>query len=229
MKGKSDAARRKLSIEPLQQSLTTLFREQYTVCFTSPSSSITNLLTSTQAAVAGRISAFVPFFPFTRDEAAVISHTFLQNLASRLRKLINLDVEDPVTLGHILLTLADDGKLCSYIADAHYMPMRELGARVLQNSVDHLAEKLFQDYVQIEEEITEDTNKGPLLGYTMQLHPVEDSYEVAVFQTEEEDMDEADTLGRHFAGLSFENAGAAKLSGSVIGQKRELSDADESD
>ena len=89
---------------------------------------------------------------------------------------------------------------------------------------------MFQDYVQIEEEITEDTNKGSLLGYTMQLHPVEDSDEVAVFQTEEADVDEADILGRHFAGLSFENAGAPKLSGSVIGQKRELSDdADESD
>ena len=120
---------------------------------------------------------------------------------------IDLDIDDPITLGHILITLADDGKLCSYLADANYMPMRELGARVLQNSVDRLAEKLFQHYVQIEEEITEDTNKGPLLPYTMQLHPVEDSYEVAVFQTEEEEMDEADTLDQHFAGLSFEHAG----------------------
>ena len=159
----------------------------------------------------------------------MVSHTFLQNLANRLRKPIDLDVDDPITLGHILLTLADDGKLCSQLADTNYMPMRELGARVLQNSVDQLAEKLFQDYVQIEDEITEDTNKGPLLGYTMQLHPVEDSYGVAVFQTEEEDVYDADTLGRHFAGLSFEHAGAEKLSGSVIGQKRVLSDADESD
>jgi dsDNA-specific endonuclease/ATPase MutS2 len=141
---------------------------------------------------------------------------------------INLDIDDPISVGHILLTLNDDGKLCSRLADANYMLMRELGARILQNSVDHLAEKLFHDYVQIEDEIVEDTNHGPLLGYTMQLHPVEDSHEVAVFQTAE-DTDEADTLGQHFAGLSFENADAPKMSGSVIGQKRGLSDADESD
>jgi len=158
-----------------------------------------------------------------------VSHAFLQTLNNRLRMPIDLDVDDPITLGHILLTLADDGKLCSYLADSNYMPMRELGAKVLQNSVDRLAEKLFQHYVQTEDEITEDTNKGPLLAYTMQLHPVEDSHEVAVFQTVVEDVDEADTLGRHFAGLSFEHAGGDKLSGSAIGQKEGLSDVDESD
>jgi len=45
MKGKSDVARRKMSIEPLQHSLTTLFREQYTVSFTSPSTLLAHGLT----------------------------------------------------------------------------------------------------------------------------------------------------------------------------------------
>lgn len=122
----------------------------------------------------------MPFFPFSRNEAAVVSHRFLRKLTNDLRKPIDLDATPPTILGHIYLSLPDDGDLCKHLSETKYMPMRELGARALQNAVDDLADKVYHDYAQIDEEITEDTNAKPFNKYTMQLHPVGDTHDVVV-------------------------------------------------
>jgi len=127
----------------------------------------------------------VPFFPFTRDEAAVIGHRFLHKLSDRLRKPIDLDSHPVNLISHIQLSLIDAGAICKKLSEEHYMRLRELGARGLQNAVDGLADRLFEVHVNADDEVTEEINKKAFDQYRMQLHPVEDTEEIVVFKEAE--------------------------------------------
>jgi len=52
----------------------------------------------------------------------------------------------------------------------------------LQNAVDELADLLFWDYVDTDDEVDEKTNKKAYDKYIVQLHPVEDTQEIALFR-----------------------------------------------
>ncbi|THW79597.1 P-loop containing nucleoside triphosphate hydrolase protein [Aureobasidium pullulans] len=159
LKGKSDSEKRHVSIKPLQHDLYKLFIEAYT------------------PAVTGRISSFLPFFPFSRDEAAVINHKFLRTLGDDVVLPIDLHSRPPRPVGHVHLSLLRDGDLCKFLAEDY---IRELGARPIQNRVDGFADDLFMLYKDSKEEITEATNSGPHIKYTLQLHPVADTFEAAI-------------------------------------------------
>ncbi|THY57150.1 P-loop containing nucleoside triphosphate hydrolase protein, partial [Aureobasidium pullulans] len=159
LKGKSDSDKRHVSIKPLQHDLYKLFIDAYT------------------PAVTGRISSFLPFFPFSRDEAAVINHKFLRTLGDDVVLPIDLHSRPPRPVGHVHLSLLRDGDLCKFLAEDY---IRELGARSIQNRVDGLADDLFMLYKDSKEEITEATNSGPHIKYTLQLHPVADTFEAAI-------------------------------------------------
>lgn len=147
-----------------------------------------------QPAVAGRITTFVPFFPFSRDEAAVISHRFLQDLSDRLREPIDLDSHPPNLVGHIRLSLDDDGEICKKLSEDRYMKLPELGARSLQNAVDELADRVFETYIDTDEEVTAKVNEKPMEKYIVQLHPIEDTKEIVVFK-EAEAVANGDLMG----------------------------------
>ncbi|KEQ85844.1 P-loop containing nucleoside triphosphate hydrolase protein [Aureobasidium pullulans EXF-150] len=159
LKGKSDSEKRHVSIKPLQHDLYKLFIEAYT------------------PAVTGRISSFLPFFPFSRDEAAVINHKFLRTLGDDVVLPIDLHSRPPRPVGHVHLSLLRDGDLCKFLAEDY---IRELGARSIQNRVDGLADDLFMLYKDSKKEVTEATNSGPHIKYTLQLHPVADTFEAAI-------------------------------------------------
>jgi ATP-dependent Clp protease ATP-binding subunit ClpA len=129
-------------------------------------------------AVTGRIDSFLPFFPFSRDEAAVIHHKFLRSLDDQIRLPIDLHNTTLRPVGHLHLSLARDGDLCKFLSENNYV--RDLGARSIQNCVDGLADELFMLYTASEDEISEATNTKPHVKYTMQLHPVDHTFEVAI-------------------------------------------------
>lgn len=120
----------------------------------------------------GRISDFSPFFLFSRDEAAVINHKFLRSFGDRIRHPIDLHSESPRTVGHMHLSLEEDGEPCKFLAESYVL---ELGARSIQNRVDGLEDELFMHYTESDDEITEAINKQPHVKYTVQLHPVGDT------------------------------------------------------
>jgi hypothetical protein len=121
--------------------------------------------------VAGRVDSFLPFFPFSRDEAAVIHHKFLRSLSDQIRLPIDLHNKSPHPVGHLHLSLVKDGDLCKLLSENHYV--RDLGARSIHNCVDGLADELFMLYTASEDEITEATNAKPHVKYSMQLHPIQ--------------------------------------------------------
>jgi hypothetical protein len=121
--------------------------------------------------VAGRVDSFLPFFPFSRDEAAVIHHKFLRSLSDQIRLPIDLHNKPPHPVGHLHLSLVKDGDLCKLLSENHYV--RDLGARSIHNCVDGLADELFMLYTASEDEITEATNAKPHVKYSMQLHPIQ--------------------------------------------------------
>jgi hypothetical protein len=120
----------------------------------------------------------VPFFPFTRDEAAVVAHKFIRNLSDKISKPIDLISKPARPLGHIQLSIVNDGNVCKSLSEDCYI--RELGARSIQNCVDELAQDLFMLYVSSEEEITEATNGLPHYRYEMHLHSTADGDGVEV-------------------------------------------------
>lgn len=129
-------------------------------------------------AVAGRVDSFLPFFPFSRDEAAVIHHKFLRSLDDQVRLPIVLHNKPLRPVGHLHLSLVKDGDLCRFLSENNYI--RELEARSIHNCVDGLADDLFMLYTASGDEITEATNKQPHVKYTMQIHPVNQTFEVAI-------------------------------------------------
>jgi hypothetical protein len=92
----------------------------------------TSFKQSMGAPLIGRITAIVPFFPFTEEEQAVVAHTFLLKEMQKCRMPVNLK-EDKL-VGDLQISTLDDGKLCALLAKNHYDP--ELGARSLAHAVN---------------------------------------------------------------------------------------------
>lgn len=130
-------------------------------------------------AVTGRISSFLPFFPFSHGEAAVINHKFLRSLGDQLRLPIDLHSRSPRPVGHLHLSLQRDGELCGFLAE-NYLP--KLGARSIQNGIDDLADDLFMHYTVPVDEIEEATNSKPHVKYTMSLRSAANGLEVAIHE-----------------------------------------------
>ncbi|KAM5350229.1 hypothetical protein ACJ41O_006734 [Fusarium nematophilum] len=106
------------------------------------------------APVTGRISDFVPFLPFTPGEQAVITHKTLLELASDLRRPINLSKGPQEQLvGDIRLRIRRDGTLCTLLAQAHYH--KKLGARSLKAGANRVERIVADAYLDEDEEIQE--------------------------------------------------------------------------
>lgn len=55
------------------------------------------------------------FFPFHLCEQALVAHKFFLETAANLRKDIDLRAEVKRHMGHCILSLKDDGKICVHI------------------------------------------------------------------------------------------------------------------
>ncbi|KAI1137349.1 P-loop containing nucleoside triphosphate hydrolase protein [Hypoxylon sp. FL0543] len=108
------------------------------------------------APITGRVTDFIPFLPFSKDEQAVVAHKFLLELREKVRQPIRLSrAEDEQLLGNVRLLTRRDGAVCQALAESEYHP--NLGARSLHTAVKHEVEaKLLESYLQEDEEILED-------------------------------------------------------------------------
>ncbi|SMR46766.1 unnamed protein product [Zymoseptoria tritici ST99CH_1E4] len=132
-------------------------------------------------AVAGRINAIIPFFPFSPGEQAVVAHKFILHLHDTVRKDIDMKEPNPRLIGHCLLSLNDDGKICQHLARDGYV--EELGARSLDTKVGEVCQAFVSIYARRDELVNEETNRGPLKKYVIQLNRVEEGVEeLSVFE-----------------------------------------------
>ena len=114
----------------------------------------------------GRFTLIVPFFPFSAPEQAVVAHKFILDFADKLRLPIDLLANRLV--GHVYLALQNDGQVAEYLAEVGYE--EALGARSLQRVVQRLVHvRVAERYVEGDEEIVEEANRGPLMKYLLRL------------------------------------------------------------
>jgi ATP-dependent Clp protease ATP-binding subunit ClpA len=119
-----------------------------------------------QPPITGRISAFLPFLPFSQNEQAVGAHKYLLEFARELRRPVNLTPGDnEQLLGNVRLHVRRDASVCSHIAEEGYD--QDLGIRSLIAAVrDHVEGPLLESYLAMEEEISEDQ---PLRDYVLDM------------------------------------------------------------
>jgi hypothetical protein len=122
----------------------------------------------------------VPFLPFTKYECAAMTHKFLLRFASNIRQPIDFRPAVNRLIGHCRLSLVEDGKICTIMTENFYN--EDLGAQSLANAVKDVEHDFTEEYNQLDEEITEDTNSGPLQCFTVRCMKVaDDKYEIGVF------------------------------------------------
>ncbi|KAH6678223.1 P-loop containing nucleoside triphosphate hydrolase protein [Halenospora varia] len=105
--------------------------------------------------ITGRISAFLPFLPFTPSEQAVVVHKYLLELAQKVRSPVNLTPgPDEHLLGNVKLRIRRDASVCRVLADEEYH--QELGARSLITAVKTIEDMLVEVYLDVDQEIGQD-------------------------------------------------------------------------
>ncbi|TKA46501.1 hypothetical protein B0A54_02333 [Friedmanniomyces endolithicus] len=103
----------------------------------------------------GRISEFLPFLTFTIGEQSVIVHKALLELSRKVRQAVSLvDGPDERLLGNMKLRIRQDVSVCRALAESEYHP--DLGARSLLVAAEKVKRMLVDEYLNIDEEITEE-------------------------------------------------------------------------
>lgn len=111
-------------------------------------------LVQLQTPIAGRISEFIPFLPFTPGEQAVVVHKSLLELNSSVRKMISLPKgPNKRLIGRVEVHLQNYTLVCTTTVREWYN--KDQGARNLNRGVQKIKERLVEEYLDIYEEITE--------------------------------------------------------------------------
>ncbi|KAK1067517.1 hypothetical protein LTR74_006378 [Friedmanniomyces endolithicus] len=100
-------------------------------------------------------SEFLPFLTFTIGEQSVIVHKALLELSRKVRQAVSLvDGPDERLLGNMKLRIRRDVSVCRALAESEYHP--DLGARSLLVAAEKVKRMLVDEYLNIDEEITEE-------------------------------------------------------------------------
>jgi ATP-dependent Clp protease ATP-binding subunit ClpA len=103
-----------------------------------------------QFPIAGRISAVVPFLPFTAEEQAVIAHKYVLELAKNVRLPPALPVR---LMGSIVLRVPRDASVCMSLAEGYDV---DTGAPSLQSTIaSRVRRALVLRYLEENEEVHE--------------------------------------------------------------------------
>jgi ATP-dependent Clp protease ATP-binding subunit ClpA len=113
--------------------------------------------------LSGRISAVLPFLPFSLGEQAVVAHKYILELKHKVLTPVNLSSGKLV--GRVLLHIKSDGAVCKAVSTEGYDP--DQGARSLQTAVKtRIEEELVHTYLEEDEVISE---TQPLADYTVDI------------------------------------------------------------
>ncbi|KAH8669778.1 P-loop containing nucleoside triphosphate hydrolase protein [Tricladium varicosporioides] len=113
-----------------------------------------DFLSKFDSPITGRISAFLPFLPFSPGEQAVVVHKYLLELGQKVRSPVNLSPgPDEHLLGNVKLRIRRDASVCRVLAEEEYH--QELGARSLITAVKTIEDMLVEVYLDMEQEIQE--------------------------------------------------------------------------
>ncbi|KAI9687019.1 MAG: hypothetical protein M1822_002429 [Bathelium mastoideum] len=112
-----------------------------------------DFLTNHGSPITGRISAFVPFLPFSEGEQAVIIHRHLLDLGRSIRSPISLTPSSERLIGNIRLRIRRDASVCKLLAKDEYNT--DLGARSLLTAVEGIKTLMVEEYLGVDEEIVE--------------------------------------------------------------------------
>lgn len=125
------------------------------------------------APLTGRLSAIIPFMPFTTEERAVTTYKFMRKVFNESRKPIN--VQGKHLAQHLFLNFIDDGQLASHIAQKYYFA--ELGARSLLKGVNtQILHKLTSALLENGDEITDEMNSRPLECYDVRVEDLKGGF-----------------------------------------------------
>ncbi|KAL8919145.1 MAG: hypothetical protein Q9172_005106 [Xanthocarpia lactea] len=118
------------------------------------------------APLTGRLSAIIPFLPFSEAERAVATYKFMRKLFNDTRKPIAVEAKHLAR--HLYLNYVDDGQIASFLAAKYYSP--ELGARSLHKAVNtQIGHKLTNVFLDHEEEIVDEMNDKPWDSYDVRV------------------------------------------------------------
>jgi hypothetical protein len=122
---------------------------------------------SLQPPLTGRITAFVPFLPFSLGEQAVGAHKYILDFVERARKRVVIQPasgESMQLLGSIRLHIPRDASLCAHLAESYYST--DLGIRSLKNAVVGVESEVVKAYLDTDDAIEETTD---VTDYTIDL------------------------------------------------------------
>ncbi|KAI2479139.1 ClpA ATPase protein [Pyrenophora tritici-repentis] len=163
-------------LEPLVSSLRDTFREIWGDPFES------------------RIDEVIPFFPFSLGEQAVVAHKFLRRIAAEVREKIDLRPETRRHIGQCHISLQDDGKTCSHMAERGYN--RTSGTCGLSREAMRVSQMARDVYTKIPGRVTERLNEKPVEKLEVRLMPTPNNgQKIGVFRKQGgERVDEATQL-----------------------------------
>lgn len=137
-----------------------------------------NFIAILGAPLTGRITAIVPFLPFTAGEQAVVVRKYMLKLANTVRQPI--DTGSKKFAGHTHVNYINDGQIALHIGKQYYIS--EIGARSLETAVDTRIKYRLAHAIQSEPELVKDeSNDQALARYDVRVATVlEDVEEITV-------------------------------------------------
>ncbi|KAL8781309.1 MAG: hypothetical protein Q9213_006057 [Squamulea squamosa] len=125
------------------------------------------------APLTGRLSAIIPFLPFTQEERAVTTYKFMRKLFNESGKPISVDAKHLAC--HLYLNYINDGQIASFLAEKYYSP--ELGARSLHKAVNtQICHKLTNAFLDHGEEILDEMNDKPWDNYDIRVEELKGGF-----------------------------------------------------
>ncbi|KAI4187866.1 MAG: hypothetical protein L6R41_002528 [Letrouitia leprolyta] len=130
--------------------------------------------TTLGAPLTGRLTAIIPFMPFSIEERAVTTYRFMRKVFNEARQ--DISVQNKHLARHLYLNFVDDGQLATHISEKYYFP--ELGARSLQKGVNtQILHRLTSAFLANGEgEIEDSMNGKPLECYDVRVEDLKGGF-----------------------------------------------------
>jgi len=113
------------------------------------------------APLTGRVTAILPFMPFTAGEQAVVVRKYMLKLANTVRQPI--DTGSKKFAGNTHVKYVNDGQIALHIGKQYYIS--EIGARSLDTAVDtHIKYRLARAIQTMPELVEDESNSQALEG-----------------------------------------------------------------